>query len=92
MPEEDLVSCLCITHRRVSLLRRAVQCFLNQTWAARELVVLHEIAHHLAEPSEAPSHGPEFVDRMLTLTAEVVGEEAAFLLRVTLLDCGVRIG
>ncbi len=42
MSQEDLVSCLCITYRRVPLLRRAVACFLSQTWPQRELVVLHE--------------------------------------------------
>jgi glycosyltransferase involved in cell wall biosynthesis len=37
-----LVSCLCITHRRVPMLRRAVECFLAQTWPRRELLVVHE--------------------------------------------------
>lgn len=42
MPQEELISCLCITYRRVHLLQRAVRCFLAQTWPHRELVVLHE--------------------------------------------------
>ncbi|MES2183241.1 MAG: glycosyltransferase family A protein [Pseudomonadota bacterium] len=37
-----LVSCLCVTHDRVPMLRHAVACFLQQTWTASELVVLHE--------------------------------------------------
>lgn len=63
----------------------------GDAWALRELVVLHEIAHHLAAGNE-PDHGPEFVGRMVELVGEIVGQEAGFLLRVTLLDSGVRIG
>jgi len=37
-----LISCLCVTHDRVPMLRRSVYCFLAQTHAARELLVLHE--------------------------------------------------
>lgn len=35
-----LVSCLCVSHHRVAMLRRAVACFLAQTHAPRELVVV----------------------------------------------------
>ena len=62
-------------------------------WALRELVILHELAHHL-EPAEvawAP-HGPEFCSRYLELVDGVIGPEAALLLRTTMLDCGVRFG
>ncbi|MEV6277173.1 TIGR04338 family metallohydrolase [Nocardia sp. NPDC051832] len=58
-------------------------------WALRELVVLHEIAHHLATGFEA-AHGPEFCCRYLELVDGVIGPEAALLLRATLLNCGVR--
>jgi putative metallohydrolase (TIGR04338 family) len=60
-------------------------------WALRELVVLHEIAHHLGAHDEVP-HGPEFTGRMVELLDVVVGAEASFLLRVTLLDVGAAIG
>ncbi|MBF6176236.1 TIGR04338 family metallohydrolase [Nocardia blacklockiae] len=62
-------------------------------WALRELVILHEIAHHL-EPAgaELAPHGPEFCSRYLDLVDGVIGPEAALLLRVTMLDCGVRFG
>jgi putative metallohydrolase (TIGR04338 family) len=56
----------------------------------RELVVLHELSHHLADEPEV-AHGPEFVGRMLTVVDGIVGPEAALLLRVTLLDNGVRM-
>jgi putative metallohydrolase (TIGR04338 family) len=60
-------------------------------WALRELVILHELAHHLADSIEI-AHGGAFVDRLLTLVDGVVGPEAALLLRVTMLDVGVVIG
>ncbi len=60
-------------------------------WALRELVILHELAHHLAEGIEI-AHGGAFVDRLLTLVGGIVGPEAALLLRVTMLDVGVVIG
>ena len=60
-------------------------------WALRELVILHELAHHLADDVEI-AHGGPFVDRLLTLVDGIVGPEAALLLRVTMLDTGVKIG
>ena len=62
----------------------------NSAWAMRELVVLHELSHHLADGPEV-AHGPQFVDRMLTVIDGIIGPEAALLLRVTLLDNGVRM-
>ena len=62
----------------------------NSAWAMRELVVLHELSHHLASGPEV-AHGPEFVGRMLTVIDGIIGPEAALLLRVTLLDNGVRV-
>ena len=63
----------------------------NSTWALRELVILHEIAHHLADSVEI-AHGAAFVDRLLTLVDGVIGPEAALLLRVNMVDVGVRVG
>lgn len=61
----------------------------NGRWAMRELVVLHELAHHLGSVDDAP-HGPEFVGRYLTLVGEIIGPEATFLLRAMFLAGGVR--
>ncbi|CAM3043509.1 TIGR04338 family metallohydrolase [Skermania piniformis] len=62
-------------------------------WALRELVVLHELTHHLdSAPATHAAHGPEFCGRQLELVDEVIGAEAAFLLRTTYLQCGVRLG
>ncbi|WP_405178805.1 TIGR04338 family metallohydrolase [Nocardia sp. NBC_01377] len=62
-------------------------------WALRELVVLHELAHHLEPAAVAlASHGPEFCTRYVELVDGVIGPEAALVLRTALLGCGVRFG
>jgi putative metallohydrolase (TIGR04338 family) len=58
------------------------------TWALRELVVLHEIAHHLCRTE--PAHGPEFVATFCELTDAVMGPEVAHVLRVVYAKEGVR--
>ncbi|WP_163755285.1 TIGR04338 family metallohydrolase [Mycobacterium botniense] len=58
-------------------------------WAMRELVVLHEMAHHLC--SAQPPHGPEFVATMCTLTELVMGPESGHVLRVVYAEEGVRL-
>lgn len=62
-------------------------------WALRELVVLHELAHHLTPAADsAAAHGPEFCSRHIELVDGIIGPEAALLLRASMLGCGVRIG
>ncbi len=58
-------------------------------WALRELVVLHEIAHHLCA-DVTPAHGSEFVATLCALTAAVMGPEAGHVLRVVYAKEGVR--
>lgn len=51
-------------------------------WAMREMVVLHEIAHHLTwfdEPN-SEAHGLEYVANYLYLVSHFMGEEVALLL------------
>ncbi|MEM6105351.1 TIGR04338 family metallohydrolase [Mycobacterium sp. 050272] len=57
-------------------------------WALRELVVLHEVAHHLCQAQ--PAHGPEFVDTLCSLTALVMGPELGHVLRVVYAKEGVK--
>jgi putative metallohydrolase (TIGR04338 family) len=57
------------------------------TWALRELVVLHEIAHHLS--AAQPPHGPEFVTTFCELTQAVMGPEVEHVLRVVYAKEGV---
>ena len=61
-------------------------------WALRELVLLHEVAHHLADDAAEPAHGADFTGRMVELVDGIVGAEAAFLLRVTLVESGAAVG
>jgi putative metallohydrolase (TIGR04338 family) len=57
-------------------------------WALRELVVLHEVAHHLCQAE--PAHGPEFVTTICELTELVMGPELGHVLRVVYAKEGVR--
>lgn len=57
-------------------------------WALRELVVLHEIAHHLCDTR--PPHGPEFVATFCELAEMVMGPELGYVLRVVFAKEGVR--
>ncbi|MFE7718253.1 TIGR04338 family metallohydrolase [Nocardia rhizosphaerihabitans] len=61
-------------------------------WALRELVVLHELAHHLAPAEGETPHGPEFCSRYAELVDGAIGPEAALLIRATFAGCGVRFG
>lgn len=57
-------------------------------WAMRELVVLHEVAHHLCQAQ--PPHGPTFVATTCVLTEVVMGPELGHVLRVVYAKEGVR--
>lgn len=57
-------------------------------WAMRELVVLHEIAHHLCD--EKPAHGSRYVTTLCTLAELVMGPEVGHVLRVVYAKEGVR--
>ncbi len=57
-------------------------------WALRELVLLHEVAHHLC-PVE-PAHGPEFCATLCELVEVVMGPEVGHVLRVVYAKEGVR--
>jgi putative metallohydrolase (TIGR04338 family) len=57
-------------------------------WALRELVVLHEIAHHLCDA--VPPHGSEFIATHCELAGVVMGPEVEHVLRVVYAKEGVR--
>lgn len=57
-------------------------------WARQPIVLLHEIAHHLA-PNNV-QHGPEFVEIMLRITRQVLGKEAEEKLLASYALHGVR--
>jgi putative metallohydrolase (TIGR04338 family) len=59
----------------------------HTTWALRELVVLHEVAHHLCHAD--PPHGTEFVTTFGELAEAVMGPEVGHVLRVVYAKEGV---
>jgi putative metallohydrolase (TIGR04338 family) len=67
----------------------------GRRWAARESVVIHEIAHHVAHHDVAaanePAHGPVFCGHLLALHERVIGPESALLLRASLASAGVPV-
>lgn len=42
MHPHPLISCICVTRKRVHLLSRAIQCFLHQTYINKELIIVFE--------------------------------------------------
>lgn len=66
----------------------AVPMMREGRWAQREIVILHEIAHHL---SQGENHGPRFAGAFLDLVEQYIGFEAAFILRVNFDQAGVRV-
>lgn len=52
----------------------------RDTWALRELVILHELAHHLSQA--VPPHGPDFVATHIELCTAVMGPEVGLVLRM----------
>lgn len=57
-------------------------------WAMRELVVLHEIAHHLCDAQ--PPHGSQFITTLCALAEVVMGPELGYVLRAVFAREGVR--
>ena len=57
-------------------------------WALRELVVLHELAHHVNQAD--PPHGPDFVATFCELASAVMGAELGYVLRMVYAKEGVR--
>ena len=65
----------------------------GEPWALREAVLLHELAHHVgAATGWARAHAAPFPAVVLLLVRAVLGEEAAFALRVDYGQERVRVG
>jgi putative metallohydrolase (TIGR04338 family) len=68
---------------------------LRTRWAARELVLCHELAHHLVfhdadVPADVPGHGRHFLDAYQYLVDVVIGPEVALLLGAGFDAAGAR--
>lgn len=66
----------------------------GQAWALRELVVLHELAHHghHHDGPPGPFHGPGFTEGLLRLVSAVAGPEIGLLLTAAYAEHGVDVG
>lgn len=42
MTKTPLVSCLCVTRNKINFLQRAIECFRNQTYPNKELIIVYE--------------------------------------------------
>ena len=63
---------------------------LDARWAARESVLLHEVAHHVMARGTSAWHGSEYAAVMLELVTCALGPEAALVLRTGYEDAGIR--
>ena len=65
----------------------------GEPWALRETVLLHELAHHLAETTgRARGHRAPFPAVVVLLARAVLGEEAGLALRVAYGEHDVEVG
>jgi putative metallohydrolase (TIGR04338 family) len=65
----------------------------GEPWALRETVLLHELAHHVgALTGRAAAHAAPFPALVLLLVGAVLGEPAAFTLRVHYGEQQVEVG
>ncbi len=65
---------------------------LDTRWAARESVVLHELAHHIVmsrDGNDGPAHGAAFTVAMCALVECALGPESALLLRTSYAGLGL---
>lgn len=62
-------------------------------WSLRELVVLHEVAHHAAHHDLAPetAHGPRYAGAFVRLVGDVLGLETGLLLTTAFAEHGVAV-
>jgi len=49
MSDLPLISCLCVTHKKPDMLRRAIRCFDNQRYHNKQMVIVYE-------ESDQPTH------------------------------------
>lgn len=65
---------------------------MESGWAARESVLLHELAHHRAyQDSGELTHGSSFTLHMLGLVDQRLGSAAALILRTGYFEAGASV-
>ena len=70
----------------------AINTQLKRDWACREIVVLHELAHHMtrSDHTGVASHGPQFVGAFTQLLSDTMGPEAGLAYRVLCNHSGAK--
>jgi putative metallohydrolase (TIGR04338 family) len=65
----------------------------DSPWAMRELIVLHEFAHHVtfSLTPDASAHGDEFVKNYLSLVERFLGPELRLLMFAAMSSQGVKV-
>jgi glycosyltransferase involved in cell wall biosynthesis len=60
MKNKPLISCLCVTRKRIELLKRAIACFVHQTYPNKELVIIFE-----DDDSETEKYAATLIDKRI---------------------------
>jgi SprT-like family. len=80
---------------RLAAIAVPLQLIDGRRWAARESVLLHEIAHHVTHHDDRArgeaAHGPTFCAHLISLHARVIGPESALLLRASFDSAGIPV-
>ena len=63
---------------------------VGERWAMREMVILHEIAHHVTGV-KVPAHGQEFRRNFCDLLERVLAPEARFLMQIAYMERGLKV-
>ncbi|MFM7144742.1 MAG: TIGR04338 family metallohydrolase [Actinomycetales bacterium] len=71
----------------------AIAIPLHAQWACREVVILHELAHHLSSVGASGTllHDARFRSHLVHLTDHALGPEAAFVLRAGYQGAGLSV-
>lgn len=72
MQDSPLISCLCVTHNKPELLKRAIRCFQRQSYPHKELIIVYEegdmASHKLAMSIQSETIRPVLITNQPKLT------------------------
>jgi mannosyltransferase OCH1-like enzyme/glycosyltransferase involved in cell wall biosynthesis len=74
IPTKPLVSCLMVTKNRDQLARSAIECFLNQTYPDKELIIIDDGDRHELEKFVTELNSPQIVYYRLPSQGLTLGE------------------
>jgi glycosyltransferase involved in cell wall biosynthesis len=65
----SLISCICVTRKKPALLKRAIECFLAQSYPNKEMIILYEDDDDATEELLGQGFPPETGIRLLRVAA-----------------------